>query len=47
MTRGKGQEEKMVATFAASKKSWMQTLYVFSGGMAVWFGIVGGLALHG
>jgi hypothetical protein len=37
----------MTATFAASKKSWMQTLYVFAGGMVVWLGIVGGVALHG
>ena len=29
------------------RKSWLQTLYIFSGGMVLWFGIVGGLALHG
>lgn len=37
----------MTATYSASKKSWMQTLYVFAGGMTVWVGILGGLALHG
>ena len=30
-----------------TRKSWLQTLYVFSGGMVVWLGIMGALALHG
>lgn len=29
------------------RKSWLHTLYVFAGGMVVWFGIMGALALHG
>ena len=29
------------------QNSWLQTLYVFSGGMAVWLGLMGALALHG
>jgi hypothetical protein len=29
------------------RNTWLQTLYIFSGGMAVWFGLMGMLALHG
>lgn len=32
---------------AATRKTWLQTLYVFAGGMLVWFGILAGVALHG
>ena len=28
-------------------KSWRQTFYVFSGGMAVWLGLMLSVALHG
>lgn len=37
----------MTTTFSTSRKSWLQTLYVFAGGMTVWVGILGGVALHG
>ena len=32
---------------AATRKTWLQTLYVFAGGMLVWFGILASVALHG
>lgn len=32
---------------AETRKSWLQTLYVFAGGMLVWVGFMAGLALHG
>lgn len=30
-----------------ARSSWRQTLYIFAGGMIVWFGILGAVALHG
>lgn len=29
------------------RKSWRRTLYIFSGGMIVWLGIVAAVALRG
>lgn len=41
--RERGEGEVMVTL----RKSWRQTLYVFAGGMTVWFGLLGAVALHG
>lgn len=47
LTNRRSLEGKGNAMFATGRKSWRQALYIFSGGMVVWFSIVGGLALHG
>lgn len=33
--------------FSGSRKSWRRTLYLFTGGMIVWLGIVTAVALRG